>query len=695
MSRPEERDIGADDDSDEEPVSAHPWPSRPPWALDGSESGRLWRLTDALDDPLLTLPPLPEDIQLPAQPFRNLASFEREQARIFFGRGRDIANLYRQLTDPKSAPILLLFGQSGVGKSSVLAAGVLPRLEGAFDIAYLRRTPSSETVAAIHRLLNPEAKADESNTLTLLHAWQQREQRRHKPLLLVLDQLDDLLRLPPNDDTRSGYAALTALFGAATPAVQGRLILGFREEYLAGLENQLQDYGLPYSSYYLKTLDQRGVREAVEGVVRDPQTLERYRLRIEDPDDQPLAATIWTDLHADPNAPLATTLQILLTKLWTAALARNRAAPTFNLALYQQLKQDGIFLEDFLDQQLTALGQQYPEADDSGLLIDLLYHHTTPSGASDQHTLPALQAYYAHSQDQLPGLLNAAQDLHLLTVSLVTASGHAPQQTVSRLSHDTLAPLIQRRYEQSDKPGQQARRILEARLQEQAHNPDTLLPEEDLVIVAAGQAGMRAWSESEQDLVQRSRELQLKRQRQKKRWQWAGIAAIVLITVVSLVATGLWQRAEQKTVEALKSAHAEKLAKQEVIAQEKKTAQERDNALRLQSLFLAELSHQQTEQGFTTQGILLALEGLPSPTKLRPAVREPEAALYAAVANHKLQHIFHHNGYVEHAVFSPDGQHIFTLSADNTARLWDAQTGQALHTLQGHTSSIYSAVFSP
>ena len=47
------------------------------------------------------------------------------------------------------------------------------------------------------------------------------------------------------------------------------------------------------------------------------------------------------------------------------------------------------------------------------------------------------------------------------------------------------------------------------------------------------------------------------------------------------------------------------------------------------------------------------------------------------------------------AAFSPDGTRVVTTSLDNTARLWDATSGAALVTLDGHTRNVYSAGFSP
>ena len=43
-----------------------------------------------------------------------------------------------------------------------------------------------------------------------------------------------------------------------------------------------------------------------------------------------------------------------------------------------------------------------------------------------------------------------------------------------------------------------------------------------------------------------------------------------------------------------------------------------------------------------------------------------------------------HEDRVDDAVFSPDGRRVITASRDNTARLWDAETGTALAVLRGH-----------
>ena len=124
----------------------------------------------------------------------------------------------------------------------------------------------------------------------------------------------------------------------------------------------------------------------------------------------------------------------------------------------------------------------------------------------------------------------------------------------------------------------------------------------------------------------------------------------------------------------------------------------REEAERTQSLFLADLSLQQTAYGNATNGILLALEALPDDMGRpdRPYVFQAETALYGAIFSHRELAILRgHEGSVQHAAFSPDGSRIVTASSDNTARLWDAAGGVEIAVLRGHEDPVRHAAFSP
>lgn len=490
--------------------TTQPQYSRLPWMLytrAGAEVTEQWSLPKAANDPLFGLPPLPV-LDLPEIPFRHLAWFRRTDAPIFFGRGHQIRELYSRISDGTGAPIILFYGQSGVGKSSLLAAGLLPRLEATHTVRYQRRERESGILGALAAALG--LSGSEPTADQLCDAWLGLEAEDQQPVVLLLDQVEEIFTrpVPTNpDELPQLLLVLQVLLGEKRDRPQGKLVLAFRKEWLAEIEKHFAEAKLPRARFFLERLDRPGVIEAIEGATRDQRLVDYYGLTVQ----EGLAEEIADDLLADRGATVAPTLQILLSKLWERARACNYSAPCFDQDLYQELRHQGLLLGDFLDQQLVSLHEQYSVAVDSGLALDLLAFHTTSLGTAEQRTLTELRELYRHQDGILAGLLRTCQDLYLLTDPSANRPGGEP---TSRLAHDTLAPLVRARFDESDAPGQRARRILESRAVDwQEGQQGTPLDEADLAMVEAGLANMRALTIDEKRLVTAS---QVDRKRREK-----------------------------------------------------------------------------------------------------------------------------------------------------------------------------------
>ena len=94
--------------------------------------------------------------------------------------------------------------------------------------------------------------------------------------------------------------------------------------------------------------------------------------------------------------------------------------------------------------------------------------------------------------------------------------------------------------------------------------------------------------------------------------------------------------------------------------------------------------------GSLTESVLLAIESLNHKETLEgsTALRRSLALQPRIIA--ELQH----NSSVNAVAFSPDGRKVATASYDNTARLWDVETGKQIQRLE-HDRSVNAVAFSP
>ena len=620
-----------------------------PWHLykrEGAELAAEWNLPEAVGDPLFGLPPIPAG-DLPPSPFRHLSWFAREHAEVFFGRGYEIRDLYQRVIDRDSAPIILFYGQSGVGKSSVLAAGLIPRLEKSHEVHYLRRDGKKGLLGTLKEALSKD------EGMTIAESWLAQERKSAKPLIIILDQVEEAFTRPNPDlphELEDFWGALKIIFNNPGHRPQGKLILGFRKEWLAEIEKKLRDRKTPFSRLLLERLTRRGIIESVNGPAKSERLRQKYRLVVEDG----LAEIIADNLQEDRESAIAPAMQILLTKMWERATELEPDHPEFNKDLYQTLKKKGILLQDFLEQQLASLEKQNSEVVNSGLALDFLDFHTTPLGTSEERTEEVLQKNYRYQSQVIDPLVQQCVDLYLLE--------RLGKAAATRLSRDTLAPLVKQLFTTSDRPGQRARRILESRSVDWKDGKEgTPLDETDLELVERGKDGMRAWDEAEERLVEASREERERKRKVRKIRRILGAAAILAIIIFAAFAYYQMGQANEKTEEAL-------------------------------ALFLASLSTQKGDSSASDQKakVLLAVESL-----LHKETVEGDHALRSSIAlmARPLAQLAH-DVMVRAVAFSPDGSKVLTGSLDGTVRIWDASSGQEAHK-QAHDVMVRAVAFSP
>ena len=122
------------------------------------------------------------------------------------------------------------------------------------------------------------------------------------------------------------------------------------------------------------------------------------------------------------------------------------------------------------------------------------------------------------------------------------------------------------------------------------------------------------------------------------------------------------------------------------------------------SQFVAELMDKKVDDGAYVDGMLIGLDVLPDQKSLSFRTRMMPLETSALVAldrawrkwsSHWAERTSCGTIGVNAVAFSPDGKRVLTGASHKTARLWDAATGAAVATLEGHIGPITAVAFSP
>ncbi len=221
-------------------------------------------------------PDLRADAILPS-PYRGLLPFRDKDEESFFGRKTQSDELADQVS---GRPILTVIGASGCGKTSLVQAGVAPRLRArGMAVAVMRAGDGSAPVNALAAALGPLLEPERSETerlaeqpalaqLIVEHGLRDVVPRvlaatDTRRLVIVLDQAEQLLEQPPD----AVNTLLAALFPDPPPAQLG-VVLTLRADYLdAALRRDGLAGPLGRGSYLLSEMAPEQIAEAVTGPV--------------------------------------------------------------------------------------------------------------------------------------------------------------------------------------------------------------------------------------------------------------------------------------------------------------------------------------------------------------------------------------------------------------------------------------------
>ncbi|MGC9525703.1 MAG: caspase family protein [Limnospira sp.] len=197
----------------------------------------------APDHPL-NLPPAPP-LDISKNPYRGLETFAEKHSELFFGRTELTKKLFEFVN---KNPLTVVLGASGSGKSSLVKAGLIPRLRKAesqdwYILPPIR--PGEMPFQALNNALKmaqlPEFKGSSrgQDLVESISSWA--TTHPDSKLLLFIDQSEEIITLCKNEDERKAFfkqilAAINAHGG------QFRVVLSLRSDF----EPQVRDAGLKF-----------------------------------------------------------------------------------------------------------------------------------------------------------------------------------------------------------------------------------------------------------------------------------------------------------------------------------------------------------------------------------------------------------------------------------------------------------------
>jgi hypothetical protein len=229
----------------------------------------------------------PEESVRPC-PYVGLMPFDEKDAAYFFGRERESDLIAANLT---ASRLTLLYAPSGVGKSSVLQAGVLPRLHRVATemyedlaipgaaVAYVSNWSDAPLARIAREVSDAVARVPGAGTVAhaagadgLSVAWLRDvlRQSRVSAIYLIFDQFEEyLLYHPENCDE----AELTGQLGSilSDPGLPVNILLSIREDAVASLDRFEDQVPRLFDNYLRLT---HLSREAAEIAIQGP--LDRY-----------------------------------------------------------------------------------------------------------------------------------------------------------------------------------------------------------------------------------------------------------------------------------------------------------------------------------------------------------------------------------------------------------------------------------
>lgn len=442
--------------------------------------------------PHTTATPITTPLPLPDYPYKLLDYYEARDAHLFFARQQEIDTLCWYIHIHR---LVLLYGASGVGKTSLLLAGVIPRLEAAdppyraIYVRVLHDDPLQVLYRALQRQIASIRQIDDTHDqrmsmVDLVHAG---TKGQSYTLMLVFDQFEEFFIRFGSTLRAQFFKELGALHDARDLHV--KIVIAIREDRLAAmneLEQRIPDMFrnqlrlLPFT----RVQAYQAITAPVErlGITYDPDLVDRLLIDLM---EKPLDTITRQDEIAGEIMPPQ--LQLVCHALYHALQPGERM---ITLPLYEHLGGARGILQQYLDDALAMLAHEEREIAQQ-VLEELVSSQKTRAVKSARDLAIALGSDVTRLMAVLEKLVHAR---------LLRALDHEHGDVLYELAHEYLIREIELG---SDT---QYRKLIEELIHQEVENWQrlgTLMGKDRLILVNNVRESLRLSPEA-QELLMRS-----------------------------------------------------------------------------------------------------------------------------------------------------------------------------------------------